>query len=165
MRTSSREPAARGGVAVDGQHIYWTKVAGNSAPFGGAIGRANLDGSSATPNFITGAAEPSGLAVDAAHLLGERLRLRFPERPGHGMRRRDDRARDLDGSGVDPKFTTADRGSGPGCGTDLRPGAARRRWRSRRCRTDRARCTGTTRRVERSAARRSTGTPEMSTRA
>ena len=34
----------------------------------GTIGRANLDGTGANPNFITGAGNPSGLAVDGAHL-------------------------------------------------------------------------------------------------
>ena len=32
------------------------------------IGRANLDGTGANPNFITGATNPDGLAVDGSHI-------------------------------------------------------------------------------------------------
>jgi hypothetical protein len=49
------------GVAVDGQFVYWATDAGT-------IGRANLDGSSSDPNFITGLGEPSGVAVDSGHI-------------------------------------------------------------------------------------------------
>lgn len=50
------------GVAVDGSHLYWSEGIN-----GATIGRANLDGSSPNPNFITGISEPYGLAVDPAH--------------------------------------------------------------------------------------------------
>jgi hypothetical protein len=48
------------GVAVNGTHIYWAQPAGQ-------IGRANLDGSGVTDNFVTGlaASTPQGLAVSA----------------------------------------------------------------------------------------------------
>jgi virginiamycin B lyase len=46
------------GVAVDGQHVYWANLRA------GTIGRANLDGSSPEPAFISGASAPFGVAVD-----------------------------------------------------------------------------------------------------
>jgi hypothetical protein len=50
-----------GGVAVDSKFIYWTEQSGSS---NGAIGRANLDGSGVTHNFITsGVFNPQGVAV------------------------------------------------------------------------------------------------------
>jgi hypothetical protein len=45
------------GLAVDGRYLYW---AGNST-----IGRADLDGSSASPSFIPSAGVPAAVAVDA----------------------------------------------------------------------------------------------------
>jgi sugar lactone lactonase YvrE len=44
-------------VAVDASHLYWTT-------YGDTIGRANLDGSNAGQNFITGATGIQGVAVD-----------------------------------------------------------------------------------------------------
>jgi hypothetical protein len=41
------------------RHVYWTNLDTS------AIGRANLDGMGADPTFITGAASPGGVAVDA----------------------------------------------------------------------------------------------------
>jgi virginiamycin B lyase len=46
------------GVAVDGQHVYWSNFGANS------IGRANLNGTGVNQSFITGAKEPKGVAVD-----------------------------------------------------------------------------------------------------
>jgi carbamate kinase len=34
----------------------------------GSIGRANLDGTGVNQTFITGAAQPDGVAVDGAHV-------------------------------------------------------------------------------------------------
>ena len=45
-------------MAVAGGHVYWTTLHG-------MIGRANLDGSGANHNFITGANSPLGVAVKA----------------------------------------------------------------------------------------------------
>jgi hypothetical protein len=52
-------------VAVDGSHLYWgIRELGLTAGVG-EVGRANLDGTSPNPNFITGATHPCGVAVDA----------------------------------------------------------------------------------------------------
>jgi hypothetical protein len=54
-------------VAIDGSHVYWTSSDGR-------IGRANLDGTGANPNFITGL--PSylpGLAVNATTIYWSSL--------------------------------------------------------------------------------------------
>jgi hypothetical protein len=75
------------GMAVDGQHSYWTN------PFG-TIGRANLDGSGADISFITGASFPQGVAVDGQHIYW-------------ANNQKDAIARaNLDGSGVDQTFIT-----------------------------------------------------------
>jgi hypothetical protein len=55
--------ASPGGVAVDGQHIYW---ANNKQ--GSTIGRADLDGGNVNNSFITGANDPEGVAVDGQHI-------------------------------------------------------------------------------------------------
>ena len=108
-----------GGIAVDGQHVYWTRVVGNTRPFGGAIGRANLDGSGVDQNFITGASEPSGITVDAAHLYwANSFDCDFQNDPVTMCTGGTIGRANLDGSGVDQKFTTADQATGPGCGTD-----------------------------------------------
>jgi hypothetical protein len=51
-----------GGVAVDGEHVYW---ADNHH---GTIGRANLDGTNANDLFITGASSPCAVSVDSSHI-------------------------------------------------------------------------------------------------
>lgn len=56
-----------GGVTVNATHIFWADLGatvGSMAP----IGRANLAGSGPNPNFITGATNPNGLAVDGSHI-------------------------------------------------------------------------------------------------
>src|SRR5262245_29523854 len=59
-----------GAVAVDDAHIYWLEGGTYCTPCpDGSIGRANLDGTDADPDFITGIHEPSfGLAVDGEHI-------------------------------------------------------------------------------------------------
>lgn len=66
-------------VLVHGNYIYWIHRSSESIPLGGsqtrAIGRANLDGTNANPNFITlpSTSEPfggipGGIATDGTHL-------------------------------------------------------------------------------------------------
>ena len=53
------------GVAVDGQHVYWTNF------FTKTIGRANLDGTGIDQTFISSATAggyPQGVAVDGQHI-------------------------------------------------------------------------------------------------
>ena len=83
-------------MALDGSHIYWDNVGGNT------IGRANLDGSGVDQRFITGAHAPVGVAVDSGA-------------PGFRANNLDDsigRA-NLDGSGVDQSFISAKDPCGP----------------------------------------------------
>jgi virginiamycin B lyase len=47
-----------GGVAADGEHIYWANHGT------GTIGRADLDGSHVDQRFVNGASDPVGVAVD-----------------------------------------------------------------------------------------------------
>jgi hypothetical protein len=61
-------------VAVDSEYVYWTNT-GCSDEFGaleetGTIGRAKIDGTPASiePEFITGASNPQGIAVNATHI-------------------------------------------------------------------------------------------------
>jgi hypothetical protein len=97
-----------GALAVDGQHVDWTGLDSGAPPIGGppsltgTIGRANLDGSGVEPRFIiTGASDPTGVAVDAAHVYWINL---FTGTIGRA---------NLDGSGVDQSFI-ADVGYGTG---------------------------------------------------
>lgn len=55
--------AFRGGIAVNGQHIYWADADSNR------IGRSGLDGSNVNLNFITGASNPVGLAINGTHVF------------------------------------------------------------------------------------------------
>ncbi len=89
------------GVAVDGKHIYWTGHADGGTGTG-TIGRANLDGSHARPNFITGASNPCGLAVDRAHIYWSHT----VSAGGIGRA-------NLNGSGVDQSFVAT---NGHACG-------------------------------------------------
>src|SRR5262249_11480474 len=53
------------GVAVDAQHVYWGN---NPDQFSGTIGRANLDGTSPNPSFVTPTTSVVGVAVDTNFL-------------------------------------------------------------------------------------------------
>jgi virginiamycin B lyase len=86
-------PSQLGGVTVNATHIYWSDLGpgvGNMAP----IGRANLDGTDPNPNFITGATNPDGLAVDGSHI--------YWANSGSGTIGR----ATLDGTGVNQSFIT-----------------------------------------------------------
>jgi hypothetical protein len=50
------------GLAIDGAHLYWTTTNGTS------IGRANLDGSDQSPQFIPGLEDTCGVAVNGSFL-------------------------------------------------------------------------------------------------
>ena len=73
--------------------VYWTNGTANS------IGRANLDGSVATPSFITGANRPDDVAVDAHDIYWSNV--------GNGTIGR----ANPDGSGVNQSFIAG--ASGP----------------------------------------------------
>jgi virginiamycin B lyase len=49
-------------VTVSSRHIYWTNE------HGGAIGRANLNGTDVNQRFITGASSPTALAVSSHYI-------------------------------------------------------------------------------------------------
>ncbi|MEV4418455.1 hypothetical protein AB0L40_00595 [Patulibacter sp. NPDC049589] len=54
-------PSNIGGIAIQGDHLYWTSAT--------AVGRANLDGSSPEPAFITGADQnPGEIRATPTHL-------------------------------------------------------------------------------------------------
>jgi hypothetical protein len=62
-------------VAVDAGHVYWTNTGvlnknGEPIDGGGTIGRADIDGAEASidPDFICGASNPQGIAVNATHI-------------------------------------------------------------------------------------------------
>jgi hypothetical protein len=79
-------------LAVDGGHIYWTDLA-SVLNVVGTIGRANLDGTGVDQNFIiTSADNPSGVAVDRAHVY-------WTNPSGHAIGRAN-----VDATGVNPNF-------------------------------------------------------------
>ena len=77
------------GVAVDGEHIYW------SQDVAAKIGRANLDGTGVNREFIDDAGLPLLIALDGQHIYW-----------ADGMDDHIGKA-NLDGSGVVPDFTNA----------------------------------------------------------
>jgi hypothetical protein len=59
-------------VAVDSEYVYWTNT-GCSDEFGpldgtGTIGRAKIDGTEVEPEFISGASNPQGIAVNSEYV-------------------------------------------------------------------------------------------------
>ncbi len=107
-----------GAVAVNAQNVYWTNQTGTQAPFAGTIGRANIDGTGATLNFITGVDHPSGVTVDDSFVYWAsgfscNNQTDPPSNCGGGTIGR----ANLDGSGVNQSFVTANQLAGPGCGT------------------------------------------------
>jgi hypothetical protein len=83
------------GLAVDGQHVYWTNA------FAGTIGRANLDGTGVNQLFITGLVLPLGVAVDGQHVYWT------DEGPSESIGRAN-----LDGSSPNNNFITGARNPG-----------------------------------------------------
>jgi hypothetical protein len=75
------------GVAVDGNHIYWTN------DFPETIGRANLDGTGVNQSLITGIAASTGVAVDGSFIYWSNF--------GNTIGRAN-----LDGTGVNESFIT-----------------------------------------------------------
>ena len=87
-------------VAVQGEYIYWTNTglleeAPDGYPIGGGtIGRAKLNGDEASidPDFICGASNPQGIAVNAEHIYwanaaraGDRRYISRAEADGNGL--------------------------------------------------------------------------------
>ena len=83
------------GVAVDGEHIYWSASACKYGPdpcTTGAIGRAELDGTGVDESFVATGSYVGGLAVDANHVY-------WSDQNGIARAK-------LDGTGVEPDFIT-----------------------------------------------------------
>jgi hypothetical protein len=118
---SAQDGVVPGSLAVDGQHIYWTD------PYRGAIGRANLDGTGVNWNFITGASLPSGVAVDFGHLYWANYYRcsNHNTDPPSSCAGGTIGSANLDGSGVNQSFITAEHLLGPGCNQSLNQFAAR----------------------------------------
>jgi virginiamycin B lyase len=88
--------AASGGQAVGSPHVYWGNGCSPCHNFrpSSAISRANLDGTGVNLRFITGVADPSGVAVDASHVYWSDLQTGSIGRAN------------LDGTGVNQSFIT-----------------------------------------------------------
>ncbi len=77
------------GLAVDAEHIYWSELGeldeetGKALEGKGTIGRAEIDGESPNPDFITGASNPQGVAVNATHVFWANA---FRFNPGFGSK-------------------------------------------------------------------------------
>jgi hypothetical protein len=54
-------------IAIDGEHVYWADP-GSGGPGEGRIGRVDLNGENAEPDFITGGYNPQGVVVAAGHI-------------------------------------------------------------------------------------------------
>lgn len=86
------------GLAVAGNHIYWSNFAGPFLQSEGSIGRANLDGSDIEERFITGVNFPTGLAIDGRYI--------YWANSGAGQSAGSIGRAQLDGADVDQNFIT-----------------------------------------------------------
>jgi virginiamycin B lyase len=86
-------------------YIYWSDYGSGFAGGGTTLGRANGDGNAVNPGFITGAANPAGLAADAGHL--------YWSENGTAIARAN-----LDGSGANEGFITGTGGNVVGIAVD-----------------------------------------------
>ena len=97
-RISTAATSARPSSAVPTTHVGSPSTqrtsTGATGAGGNTIGRANLDGSGVNQNFITGANDPFGVAVDGGHVYWANL--------GSGTIGR----ANIDGSGVNQSFIT-----------------------------------------------------------
>jgi hypothetical protein len=104
------------GVALDREHIYWGEQLGGkvgSPDKGGAIGRANRDGSGVNANFIpTPAHHGCGVAIAGSHIYWTSWACKISPRPRAGncwwapsSPAAIGRA-NVDGTGVDDQFIT-----------------------------------------------------------
>ena len=110
-------------VAVSDEYVYWTNT-GPLADYGigagpvegaGTIGRAKLDSSgnlvsdSVEPEFITGATDPQGIAVNGSHIYWGNAEGEGFGEGLNGPRFQISRA-EVNGKGVEPNFHAADFG-------------------------------------------------------
>ena len=93
VAASAPAVAATTAATAGPAQVYWT----NGVP--GTIGRANIDGTAATQNLISGGAQPKGIAVDATHIYWTNV---LNTSTGAGTIGR----ANLNGTGVDQNFIT-----------------------------------------------------------
>ena len=111
-------PAHRGcGVAIAGSHVYWESWACKVVPgrgcwwapsSGGAIGRANVDGSGVDNRFITGIGIPRSPAWQGASPCGIAVAGKYIHwtYAAEGSKPQTIGRANLDGTGVDKRFIT-----------------------------------------------------------
>jgi hypothetical protein len=75
---------AHWGIAVDGQHVYWASRRFGSSPAQHFIGRANLDGTEADPDWLSLGVFPGALAVSSASSRSSRAETGRPGDPALG---------------------------------------------------------------------------------
>src|SRR6266536_2866061 len=68
LTANGRKPEAIANLTLIGssgatRHVYWT-----NSTYPGTIGRADLDGQNVNQGFITGTANPAGVAIDGSHI-------------------------------------------------------------------------------------------------
>ena len=92
-------------LAVGGGYVYWALTLDGNIGSPSAIGRAKIDGSDVTPNFITGPRSVSGLAVDGSHIY-------WSDNQNNGSANIPSIGRaNLDGTGVNESFITPPAGT------------------------------------------------------